>query len=284
MQEALKRVEVEAEKFMTKHQERRDEWNTKVVNFRTQRDQINGQKRELYDEIERQRGVRDKENSRAREAKTQRREANEKYLSLREELFGPEEKGKKQRKKGDTVESIKKRMNSLELKYQIGGFPGRKGEDQFRDEMTKLSRKLRELQADQSKNQESFDNPELKNLHEIREAAHREVIESADAAQAAHDLMGKLQAETKRMNGEHETAHRSYISAKTEADLEHQYYIVAMRCVYSARHLTKAIQDRADGIQPSKVEATSQNIDLMSALMSGQALTTEQLMAMKRKD
>ena len=57
-----------------------------------------------------------------------------------------------------------------------------------------------------------------------------------------------------------------------------------MRCTWSSRHLLKAIQDRADGIQPSKADASAQNVDLMSALMSGQTLSTEQLMAMQRDD
>ena len=57
-----------------------------------------------------------------------------------------------------------------------------------------------------------------------------------------------------------------------------------MRSAYSARHLMKAAQDRADGIQPSKADAIPQNVDLMSALMSGQQLSTEQIMAMQRKD
>ena len=97
MQNALKKVESQAESFIQKHQKQRDEWNTKVVENRSRRDQINGQKRELYDEIERQRTVRDKENARAREAKVKRKAANEEYFSLREQLFGPEENNKKRR-------------------------------------------------------------------------------------------------------------------------------------------------------------------------------------------
>ena len=69
MHNALKKVESQAESFIQKQQKLRDEWNTKAFENRVKRDQINGQKRELYDEIERQRTVRDKENARAREAK-----------------------------------------------------------------------------------------------------------------------------------------------------------------------------------------------------------------------
>ena len=150
--------------------------------------------------------------------------------------------------------------------------------------MTVLSRKLRELEAAKKEVSVSDGDAELDQLHELREASHKEVIESAEAAQAAHDLMGKLRDETKRMNREHEMAHRAFIAAKREADGEHQHYIVAMRCAYSARHLMKAAQDRADGIQPSKADATPQNVDLMSALMTGQPLSTEQVMAMQRKE
>lgn len=280
MQKALKQIESQAESYIQKHQKQRDEWNAKVVENRSRRDQINGQKRELYDEIERQRTVRDKENNRAREAKVERKNANEKYFALREELFGPEVNDRNRGKKGDSPEFIKKKMNNLEMAHMTGQIKDAK----FSEQMKSLSRKLKDLEAAKKVKSVSGDNAELDRLYEAKEAAHKEVIESADAAQAAHDLMGKLRDETKRMNNEHEMAHRAFISAKTEADEEHQHYIVAMRSAYSARHLMKAAQDRADGIQPSKADAIPQNVDLMSALMSGQQLSTEQIMAMQRKD
>ena len=280
MQKALKQIESQAESYIQKHQKQRDEWNAKVVENRSRRDQINGQKRELYDEIERQRTVRDKENTRAREAKVERKNANEKYFALREELFGPEVNDRNRGKKGDSPEFIKKKMNNLEMAHMTGQIKDAK----FSEQMKSLSRKLKDLEAAKKVESVSGDNAELDRLYEAKEAAHKEVIESADAAQAAHDLMGKLRDETKRMNSEHEMAHRAFIAAKTEADEEHQHYIVAMRSAYSARHLMKAAQDRADGIQPSKADAIPQNVDLMSALMSGQQLSTEQIMAMQRKD
>ena len=280
MQNALKQIESQAESYIQKHQKQRDEWNSKVVENRSRRDQINGQKRELYDEIERQRTVRDKENTRAREAKVQRKAANEKYFALREKLFGPEDNDRNKGKKGDSPEFIKRKMNNLEMDHMTGKI----NDTKFSEQMTTLSRKLRELESSKKVASVSGDDAELEQLHELREAAHKEVIESADAAQAAHDLMGKLRDETKRMNREHEMAHRAFIAAKREADGEHQHYIVAMRCAYSARHLLKAAQNRAAGIQPSRADATPQNVDLMSALMTGQPLSTEQVMAMQRKD
>tara|TARA_B100000029_G_C17497953_1_gene931642 strand:- start:466 stop:1308 length:843 start_codon:yes stop_codon:yes gene_type:complete len=280
MQNALKKAESQAESFIQKHQKQRDEWNTKVVENRSRRDQINGQKRELYDEIERQRTVRDKENARAREAKVKRKAANEEYFSLREQLFGPEENNKKRGKQGDSPDFIKRKMSNLEMDHMTGKI----SDSKFSDQMKSLSRKLKDLEQANDVKSASGNNAELERLHEIREAAHKEVIESAEAAQSAHDLMGKLREETKRMNDEHELSHRAFIAAKREADKQHQYYVVAMRCAYSARHLMKSIQDRADGIQPSKADATPQNVDLMSALMSGQSLSTEQLMAMQRKE
>jgi uncharacterized coiled-coil DUF342 family protein len=127
-------------------------------------------------------------------------------------------------------------------------------------------------------------NSELEKLRIACDGAHGRVIEAAEAAQAAHDLMGKLNDETRRLNDEHELAHRAFVSAKVEADREHQYYIVAMRCIWSSRHLLKAAQDRVEGIQPSAADATPSNVDLMTALMSGKTLSTEQLMAMRRED
>lgn len=282
MQTTLKNIEEKTEEFITVHQKSRDEWNTKVVENRNRREQVNGQKKELYDEIERQRTVRDLENSKVREAKVKREGANKAFGALRSELFGDE--GPRQRPKGDSPEFIKKKMRTLEMRFETGQISGQKEEKKFNREMKELSRKLRESQTRRGPQTGGNSNAQLDALKIACDEAHSQVIAAAEAAQSAHDLMGRLKDETRRLNDQHEMSHRAFVTAKTEADREHQHYIVAMRCTWSARHLLKAIQNRADGIQPAKAEASASNVDLMSALMSGQTLSTEQLMAMQRDD
>ena len=284
MQTAFKEIISNTEYFITKHQEQRDEWNAKVVENKSRREQVNGQKREIYDEIERQRTVRDKENTMVREAKAEREKANKEFNTLRIEIHGndPDTKGK--RRDGDSPEFIRKKMRALEDRYERGQFTGKKAEKQFQNDMKQFARKLRDAEASRKPTGGSDTNSELDALRVACDAAHGRVITAAEAAQAAHDLMGKLNDETRRLNDEHELAHRAFVNAKVEADREHQYYIVAMRCIWSSRNLLKASQDRADGIQPSKADALPANVDLMSALMAGKTLSTEQLMTMKRDD
>jgi phosphoserine phosphatase len=285
MEAELKVLLSEVEKYISEHQKRRDEWNAKVVQHRTNRDSINGQKRELYDEIERQRTVRDQENAKARESKETRREFNEKFYGLKDKLQELTGSGGSQARDRDNPEQIKRQMLGLERKYEQGGFLEPKEEKKFVATMKQLSNKLKELKAAQKVPGEFSEiQTELDAFHEQREKAHEEVIRAADAAQAAHDLMAKLRDETKRLNDDHEAAHRAFVGAKEEADSQHQQYIVAMRSVYSIRNLLQAKHDREAGLEPTRMEARPEAQDLMSALMAGQTLSTEQLMAMKRKD
>jgi uncharacterized coiled-coil DUF342 family protein len=171
-------------------------------------------------------------------------------------------------------------MNKLEMDHMIGKITDKK----FLEQINLLKNQLRVAEEKRKPAGGSDENSELDALRVSCDAAHSRVIAAAEAAQAAHDLMGKLNDETRRLNDEHELAHRAFVAAKVEADREHQYYIVAMRCIWSSRHLLKAAQDRADGVQPSKADALPANVDLMSALMAGKTLSTEQLMTMRRED
>ncbi len=280
MQSALKGIVSRTEYFITKHQSQRDEWNAKVVENKSRREQVNGQKREIYDEIERQRNVRDKENTMVREAKTERDKANKEYNNLRIEIHGADAENKGQRRSGDSPANIRKKMDRLEMDHMIGKINDKK----FQEQIHSLKNQLRVAEEKIKPAGGADENSELDALRVSCDAAHGRVIAAAEAAQAAHDLMGKLNDETRRLNDEHELAHRAFVAAKVEADREHQYYIVAMRCIWSSRHLLKAAQDRADGVQPSKADALPANVDLMSALMAGKTLSTEQLMTMRRED
>ena len=214
MQQALKEIESASEIFIKKHQEQRDEWNAKVVENRSRREAVNGQKRELYDEIERQRSVRDKENTRVRDSKKERDVANKAYNTLRIELHGSDGDRGDRRRKDDSPAFIKKKMNDLEMDHMTGKI----NDTKFSDQMKSWVRKLKDLEASQTSSAAGDSNSELNNLKIACDNAHKQVLDAADAAQAAHDLMGKLKDETRRLNDEHELAHRAFVTAKVEAD------------------------------------------------------------------
>nr|MBC8517411.1 hypothetical protein [Euryarchaeota archaeon] len=188
MQTAFKEIISNTEYFITKHQEQRDEWNAKVVENKSRREQVNGQKLEIYDEIERQRTVRDKENNMVRQAKAEREKANKEFNTLRIKIHGNDSDNKGKRRDGDSPEFIRKKMRALEDRYERGQFTGKKAEKQFQNDMKQFARKLRDAEANRKPTGGSDVNSELDALRVACDAAHARVIAAAEAAQAAHDL------------------------------------------------------------------------------------------------
>jgi uncharacterized coiled-coil DUF342 family protein len=108
------------------------------------------------------------------------------------------------------------------------------------------------------------------------------VEKAVTRAQEAHDLMVELSEEVDRLREKANTAHNSLTKSKREADSLHREYIVSLRCIHSIQDMVKAMESRekkedgSDGNE--KVELT----DLMSRLMSGEDLSTDDLMALRR--
>ena len=78
-----------------------------------------------------------------------------------------------------------------------------------------------------------------------------------------------------------ETAHRGLRTSKKEADKAHHFYIVSLRCLHSIQDMLRAMRGAGAGHkQSARVEVQ----DLMSKLMSGETLSTEELMQLQRFD
>ncbi|PXY75381.1 MAG: hypothetical protein CXX81_18685, partial [Methanobacteriota archaeon] len=180
MQSALKDIVSSTEYFITKHQAQRDEFNAKVVENKSRREQVNGQKREIYDEIERQRTVRDKENTMVREAKSERETANKEFNTLRIKIHGADAENKGQRRGGDSPEFIRKKMNKLEMDHMIGKINDKK----FLEQINLLKNQLRVAEEKRKPAGGSDENSELDALRVSCDAAHSRVIAAAEAAQA----------------------------------------------------------------------------------------------------
>ena len=133
-------------------------------------------------------------------------------------------------------------------------------------------------------------NTELKEAREMlatamaaQEAAHEEVTAAAQAAQEAHDLMLQWNKEVDRQRDKAESAHRELRKSKKEADRAHHLYIVSLRCLHSIQDMLRAMRGASAGAgqRPSaRVEVQ----DLMSKLMSGETLSTDELMQLQRFD
>ena len=118
---------------------------------------------------------------------------------------------------------------------------------------------------------------------EAQEAAHEEVTAAAQAAQEAHDLMLQWNKEVDRQRDKAEAAHRELRKSKKEADKAHHLYIVSLRCLHSIQDMLRAMRGASAGVgqRPSaRVEVQ----DLMSKLMSGETLSTDELMELQRFD
>ncbi|HIO86634.1 MAG TPA: hypothetical protein EYN42_04935, partial [Candidatus Poseidoniales archaeon] len=171
MQSALKDIVSSTEYFITKHQAQRDEFNAKVVENKSRREQVNGQKREIYDEIERQRTVRDKENTMVREAKSERETANKEFNTLRIKIHGADAENKGQRRGGDSPEFIRKKMNKLEMDHMIGKINDKK----FLEQINLLKNQLRVAEEKRKPAGGSDENSELDALRVSCDAAHSRV-------------------------------------------------------------------------------------------------------------
>ena len=79
-----------------------------------------------------------------------------------------------------------------------------------------------------------------------------------------------------------ESCHRELRKSKKEADKAHHLYIVSLRCLHSAQDMLSAMSGTAK--VNSKSEARVEVQDLMSKLMSGDTLSTEELMQLQKFD
>ena len=79
-----------------------------------------------------------------------------------------------------------------------------------------------------------------------------------------------------------ETCHRELRKSKKEADKAHHLYIVSLRCLHSIQDMISAMS--GSGNSGGKSEARVEVQDLMTKLMSGDTLSTEELMQLQKFD
>ena len=115
-----------------------------------------------------------------------------------------------------------------------------------------------------------------------QEEAHEEVQNAANAAQEAHELMLQWNKEVDKQREKAESCHRELRKSKKEADKAHHLYIVSLRCLHSAQDMLSAISGTGKGNSKSGARVEVQ--DLMSKLMSGDTLSTEELMQLQKFD
>ena len=149
--------------------------------------------------------------------------------------------------------------------------------------MKEISSQLKKMNSVDDKNDDMKSlREDLRAALEVQEEAHEEVQKAANAAQEAHELMLQWNKEVDKQREKAESCHRELRKSKKEADKAHHLYIVSLRCLHSAQDMLSAMSgiDKANSKSGARVEVQ----DLMSKLMSGDTLSTEELMQLQKFD
>jgi len=263
--------------------EDRDTWNSKVKKYLTERNEINRQVKELITEVQNQKVIRDEANSKVKELKIIRAERSTVLKQLRAELQEKkpaiEPKKQERREKKRNERTIRSDIDKMDMKFNYGHFQGK--EKNFEREMKKLYQELKNIKANKVENAFSELESNIRIAAKSQEEAHKLVEEAVTTAQESHDLMIELSEEVDRLRAKANSSQEGVIRSKREADLLHNKYVVSLRSIHSIQDLFKAMvaqEKNLDDDTGSKLEVT----DLMSRLMSGDTLSTDELMALQR--
>ena len=277
----------------TQYRTTRDEWNDKTKTHTTTRNELNAEVRELIVQVREQREIREQMNEIVREKKSARSAASDSVKAAKLALDtakGPEAPAPREQHQGGkrkwekrpaTVHSLRKDLHRLENEFEQGKHTG--------NNETKVMKRMKDISAQikKLKNAEN-ENSDLKEFRAAvqeamaqQEIAHEEVQKAATAAQDAHELMLQWNSEVDRQRELAETAHRGLRRSKKEADKAHHFYIVSLRCLHSIQDMLRAMRGAGAGHkQTARVEVQ----DWMGKLMSGQTLSTEELMQLQSNE
>ena len=274
----------------THYREERDGWNEKTKELVSQRNEFNAEVRILIQESEKQKQQREKMNEVVRDKKVIRTEASGKVSKIRDKMNAergeevPAERGPRgRRERPVTLQSLSKEFSRLEREFERGEHTG-KNEGKVMKRLKDLNSQIRKMKEEQSaKGDTDSGNEELNTARKEHDDAHQAVQEAAAAAQEAHDLMLQWDKEVNKQRERANSKHRELRNTKQEADKAHRFYIVSLRCLHSIQDMMRARRgaEAGEGTRPTaRVEVQ----DLMSKLMSGDTLTTEELMELQRFD
>ena len=274
----------------TQYRTTRDEWNSRTKEHTVIRNELNAEVRELIQNVRQQREIREQMNELVREKKSVRNEANKKVKQAKS-MLDSERSEKDEREPGHrggrrerkvTVHSLKREFDRLDREMEMGKHLGQ-NEKKVMKRMKEIRSQIKDMQASEDSNGDLKEaRGLLKEAMIEQEEAHVEVQKAAKAAQEAHDLMLQWNKEVDRQRELAEEAHRELRKSKKEADKAHHFYIVSLRCLHSIQDILRAMQGTATG--EAQRGARGEVQDLMAKLMSGDTISTEEMMQLQRFD
>ena len=268
------------------NKEYRDQWNAEVREHLDERNEVNRQVKELINEVQTQKSIRDEINGRVKGLKEIRAEKSEHLKKVREELRGKlaeqEESGdNRKRQRGPPPGKIRADMERLEKQYMTGQFLGKRERD-YHKKMKELSELLKNAEKERGGGGLRQLKDAVRAAEASQEEAHKSVEISVRRAQESHDLMVELSEEVDRLRDKANSAHGELNKSKREADALHSQYIVSLRCIHSIEDMIRAMESRERKSEGTEGEERLEVMDLMSKLMSGGTLSTDELMALRR--
>lgn len=273
----------------TNYRNVRDDWNAKTKQATATRNEHNSEVRELIQNVKQQREIREQMNEVVRDMKRARADANNQVKEAKANLEaarkGPNSSEQSESRGKDrpmSVHQLRRKARILENDFEQGKYMGKK-EKQVIEQIKKIYAEIKLKEQEESSNEDLKEARELlKTAMDAQEAAHLEVQKAANAAQDAHELMLQWNKEVDRQREKAESSHRSLRRSKIEGDKAHHFYIVSLRCLHSIHDILRARRGQAER-SPSK-GARVEIQDLMAKLMSGETLSTEELMQLQRNE
>ena len=258
--------------------EMRDELNSQVRVQLDKRNEINRQVKELITEVQKQKAIRNEANGKVADLRKVRLEKTQILKSLRSEFRNSSEKIPSNGKKGNgqTSRKIRDQMNKLEWRHQTGQISPKKEKDFF-SKMKRLQSQYNDLKAEEEASSSSVLR-KVKQAEKSQQKAHDAVTNASAESEEAHSLMMELSNEVDRLREMANSEHVRLTTTKNEADKLHNKYIISLRCIHSMQDIIKLSGSKSEDKDEGRVEIT----DLMSKLMSGDTLSTEELMLLQR--
>ncbi len=291
MKEILEERRKMVDEKATKYRTTRDEWNQKTKENTAARNDLNTEVRELIVQVKEQREIREQMNDLVREKKNARQEANSKVREAKSIIEKSsnsnqqqsDNRGRRGRDRPETIQSLSRELSRLESEFERGQHTG-KNETKVMKRMKDISSKIKRMKSVEDSNDDLKEAREaLRKAIELQDMAHEEVQKAAQAAQEAHDLMLQWNKEVDKQREKAESCHRELRRSKKEADKSHHLYIVSLRCLHSIQDILNAIKGSDVG-EGQRKDARVEVQDLMSKLMSGDTLSTEELMQLQNFD
>ena len=266
-----------------KHKQRRDELNAQTKEWKAKRDALNAQVRDLVDEAGKARETRNLYNQKVRDAKVVRDEWNAKVSEIRAKIneLRPE---RKEDAEGQSLGQMKKDLEKLEYNQQTLTLTSEK-EKALVKQISELAKQIREKEKLEEGDDAIKDLViQLREAKSKAEEAHRDVAESAEQAQAAHDNMLSLYQKADAIRKEADAAQAKFVECKQAADEEHRLHIEQIKSVHE-------ISKSADGIKNKKSAARKKRADVQTKqeakeifdkFKAGEKLSTEDLMLLQK--